>query len=84
MIWREDAQLEFGAFGGVSRGGGFYGGRLFGVSLAGLGYKNCGRVYAISETSDYRPVPHWLLIAFFKNSHTRVNFYLNKSRRRID
>ena len=34
---------------------------------AGLGDKNCGRVDAINETSDCRPVLHELLIAFFKN-----------------
>jgi hypothetical protein len=71
MIRREDAQFEFGAGGG----GGFHGGRLFGVVLAGSGYKNCGRVCAISETLDCRPVPQGLLIAFFK-THLGASIFI--------
>jgi hypothetical protein len=39
------------------------------------GYKNGGRVDAISETSDCGPVSHALLIALAKAA-PRVNFYL--------
>jgi hypothetical protein len=41
-----------------------------------VGYKNGGRVDAISETSDCVPVPHALLIALAKAA-ARVNFYLH-------